>query len=1095
MGEKMEFSNNGKCPHCSRPLTPDETGRIGFCKTHKWIALGEGNTAYASQKNASIIKEKDESIRRREAEKEEQKRLSAEKEYKRNVKMIVMTLAVIVLIGVITFFVLLRPKMIYSDAQEAFINGDYSSAISKYEKIKEYKDSEIRLQLCTLLVNINDNDKVIENFSTLMEYDLPDDVVSEVQNILYSWEEYGLKPNIVLNLIEKIEDERIERERVYIYAHVSMLPDSIAYILSKDEPDILVSLTSNLKVECYQMISDGNKQVYIDKDKTNAYLIEFGKQFEEKNILKAIDCYFEAYATTSDESVINTIVSAIDSLPIGLERIIERHKLYKVAPQSSIKNLVIKDIADTLSPSNITNCTAEDIIEITNIVKTEELGVSTVNIDKVYSEAVLSLAGSKLVGFQFVDWNKDRMEEFVSLTEAGTLSYHDYLNESEVSFNTGFKNGSLSIYDDVILVKSESSDGFGIFTYESGTVIQRVLQNNVLNLNGTERDLTYSKKLPGSIERLEHYHISLQLKPISATRVKLDWNKEAYKLPSTCEETVVRWLETITYDIPEEKALLEKSSNNFNAPKPSDLTSIQTVEYFNEENANHVFVTYNNIEGKDVILSIKCVPNGNSYVVSNIENIESAINIKEIITANKEITGNINNENESTTYTLIIPVDSKINLFWQSGDSDGSNTTYRVSLHTEDLKEQIFSYDLVESKMVQQSYPTFLEKGIYKVVVRAISKKTKEYRLRIDSLCVDSIEKEPNDNYDVATPVSLNETRYGSLSSSTDKDFYSFELAKDSKVNISAYSPEDGNKKDKLSFTVYDAESHKILHSFKITGIADKVNSCNLYLRKGKYLILAEKGDYYSQQEYSLSVLSSSELVQEVEDNDSRKTATKLNLGTKITGSLAVLNDSDWFSFTIQYPMIVKANLGFSPVESSMKTYVVTLLSNEGEIAKWNISGTSGGVALNPIILNKGDYFIRIDSVQYNPKDYSILLQGEKVELIEEEPNNKSASANTLPINKTLTGYSSDITDIDCYKVSLKDGNYLIDLSFDSSKSTSNRYSFSIEKDGTTLYRQSIKDNSGGFSNLFGFEEGDYILKLQPSYEICNVYSLRVSKK
>lgn len=987
--------------------------------------------------------------------------------------------------------------------------GGYSLAIEEFDRIPNYKFSNQRNEFCQVAVQYQSEDKAPaeENLKELLLNATDDVVIGRICEFLSSWDENGIPVESLLRILSYIKTNGIwipiDYDGLFLEAHLRLLPALLDFVRNGQE---LFVLTEDYRILSFEMLEDSVLPTIPSEANVKEKLLLFAERLSDGSIDHAFHCYSNAFSMDPSVELLDEMAKLADSLPLGLGRLGMRREIAeksKILPNegSHYREVLEKETIEVVANYGRLGLSSLDVMKLVKFSRENSIEAEGSDVDSIYRNAALSLIHFGVVDYEFGDWDHDGIDELLVLAADNNLYLYDLAQEwgASYSFDVGpGKEGMVLLCNGLYAcITTEAGDGFNLFSLNNGVLKEVSAKSGIKGLEIEENRISFSEALPGSVERIEELGIELKDSAVSCSVVAVDWGQERYVLPNDGESAVRRWLETLLYNIPQERILLEVDGATLDVPRPLALDSIEVRGYFNEGSLSYVLARYQSVEGPLVVLSFECVSKGDACVVSSIEAIEKSIgNIGLVLSMNKEAKGVLHKKNECLSYTLIIPNDSRINLLWQSGDVDGSSARYSVSLFEDGTDaEPVFHYEMSASRKLQKTYPSFLEKGVYKMDVRALSDNPLGYGMTVEACTVENIEKEPNDNHETATPVSFDNEYCGSLRTSADKDYYRFSIDDNSRVSIQVLSPEDGNKKDKFSISVYDAESRKTIHNFKISGVSDGVRSGNLYLGGGEYLVLVEKGDYFSQDEYRLMVSASSGTVQEIEDNDSRKSATEVKLGVRTYGSLSMPNDIDWYAFDIQSPMIVRSFLSFSPIGSSSKAYIVSLFGNEGEIAQWSVSGNSRNVDLNPMLLGKGKYYIRIEGVQYNPKDYSLLLEGECAELIEEEPNNNPSTATNLPVGMTMTGFSADITDIDCYKVSLEKGTYLIEFECNAKKASPSLCSFSIEREGVSLYRQSIKGSSGGFSNVFGFEAGEYILRIQPSCEIGDVYSLRVSNQ
>lgn len=1093
----MSYSDKRTCPGCGRPLELDDTGNLGYCSHHKqWYALSPGYEGLAAKKNSEIKN----TARARQEEKDLNARVEAQQKYARSIRNIVLCVCAIVIISILIGIILFRPRMIYSSASEAYANGDYAAAIEEYKKINNYRDSELKIKLCEFLLNVSQPEEIVLPFFTsLVQEELTDEMATTVQETLNSWKEYGMEPETVLAMIGCIDDERIETFSIFIAAHVDMLSDSIAYRVKAESADFLISLTSDLNVECYRMLPVSNQKVYLENAEAGKYLIEFGKDSESTSPDKALDCYFEAFLMNADDISLNSIIASINSYPIGVERVHFRYRLFSVLSEDkrlalSIRDALSADITSVLV-DNIGSYSASQLIEVILIAKKEKLTITGVDIDELFRKAALSLVEGNPSDYCFVDWNSNDIEELIVLSSNGSLIYHDFERGTETLFETGLNGGTVKVFGNVLI--ASDVNGISLFTYENGVLMQRVTDDDILNLNISEKEVTFSKKLVGSTERIGQYKINLLKEEIAVECVSLDWNKASYRMPESAEDTVLRWLETIAYDISEERYLLDHGLLISDIKLPADCEEIKIVPFYESEDFCYLFAGYKADDGSVITLSFITEKIADAYRITGVGTADQySVILNYIATLNASVKGEIKNKNNSIVYYVVIPAASRMHVTWNAGEKNRSRNIYSISFSRSESAEQLFSYTLEESTYSQESFPLFLDAGIYEFIVRALVDDPSPFTFTLNAEIVPAIEKEPNGDADTATVLDFEKECFGVLGSSGDRDFYRFTLSEPCRITAEISAQEDGTKKSRFEVAVLKAGNNRILHSFVCDGDQGKVRSSNLYLNKGEYLISVSKGAYFYADSYSVKLSKEEGLLQEIEVNDSKDNATSLPLDKAVTGSLGTVNDSDWYRFIIPSDMVIRPRFRFSPIESAGKAYSVSIFSEQQELYKLDLNGRVSNYTFNPIVLTAGTYYIKLTGIQPNMNDYSLAIGTENVEMGESEPNDSLSSANLLEFGKSVTGSIVGEEDIDVFRCSFKTGeSHTVRFTPPAGYDTSTvLYYLYLEQNGKTLHREPVKGNAGEIVLQLEIEEGDYFIKVRPGNNCFEIYSLRVDK-
>ena len=345
----------------------------------------------------------------------------------------------------------------------------------------------------------------------------------------------------------------------------------------------------------------------------------------------------------------------------------------------------------------------------------------------------------------------------------------------------------------------------------------------------------------------------------------------------------------------------------------------------------------------------------------------------------------------------------------------GDNVTMYHGALTGDT---VFTFDLQPSLNKQQSKDMFVSAGVYYVTVEAKVADAAEYHLTITFDSETNVELESNDTAAKATPVSLNTEYSGTLSGSKDVDFFSFTLEETSAVNVTLGTPGNGSKSTTHVYAVFNAADGGKLSTVSMPGNVQLMETGNLYLSSGTYLVQVAKGSTYTNDEYILTVNVSQNGTMESEVNNTLETADIVPVNEDIHASIGQEGDIDCFTFTLDGDAVVQPRFTFKPTDSSSKTYVLTMMdSSRRELLKVNIGGKESTKVIASVALTAGTYTVRIENPRFIRQDYTLHLVSMAVDAAEKEPNDSLGLATNLLTGSARTGVLTSDADVDYYKL------------------------------------------------------------------------------
>ncbi len=204
----------------------------------------------------------------------------------------------------------------------------------------------------------------------------------------------------------------------------------------------------------------------------------------------------------------------------------------------------------------------------------------------------------------------------------------------------------------------------------------------------------------------------------------------------------------------------------------------------------------------------------------------------------------------------------------------------------------------------------------------------------------------------------------------------------------------------------------------------------------GTYCIMVTPGLYFLDSEYTLKTTFSESDNYEKEPNDTKETASPMNVGYGKYGLSSARNegtDIDWYAFDIDRDSCV--NISFTHPDGTFPTvgWTVTLINEAGKkISQFTSRLTDLILKTGVLGLKAGRYYISVEAQTDSADEYTLLVGAEKAINFEFEFNDTPEEAIDLPQGVSISGSLADrllSLDKDYYKFTVEGEGY-IDLTF-----------------------------------------------------------------
>ncbi len=1038
-----------RCPQCGNILHVDGSGRIGHCPHHRrWYPVVPGAEGDAGRQNEADEKERLRKIAL-ENDAREAAEIAAEKRRKAAIlQKLLLGLVLIATVVIVIILFVIRPKSEYDNAESALLRREYKQAQQIYTELGDYKDSANKADLCRAMIALGNGDSDIAlQILEQMIGDNQEESAVALQTafipLITNWESSGFTPDTVLYLLghrASIDpDNQLDYDRLNFEAHRALLDDETrgcyAWNIDGDKDFELIVLNNDFTISAYDMNTQGNTPIAIDSaNRANSY-IYFGNEYIDTVIDDAVVCYQRAYVEQPDGATLLKLIHA-----------------YRTR---SVQRETAGDIKGAL----------DDALQFASLDDSQEGFI-------FHYEMLLRYCTS--------------MEDKFAAFEV----WQEYISSN---------NEKVRLYASQRSIQDSSQLLFESLKADSGNT-------------SCERDsnvITYCKLLPGSIKRYEQCKVTVTESSFTPVRMGIDWQSDNYPYPNNAQLTLLRYLEARTYAIDQEASLLISetayTAMDFDLAAmqqlavPDSVDSIVIGGYAAEKDVM-LFEAEFLANGKQVRRYFAVTNDGEYWKVAGVsQNYSPEAPAQKCdyaitpIVLNSSVKNRLSNRSDIDSYRIMLPQASEVSLLWQAGTENKSRAFTATLYSADDMTKAVISYDLALSAGKQMTNPLYLQPGVYYISIAARNYVDVPYTLTVQATPNAYAESECNDTIPEADVISLNQQYSGSLMSKEDMDCYIVELPSPGKLAVTLQAGDKGKSSVRYHVDIGTASTGKLLTAFDMTGDTKLAKSCNLYLAAGRYVIQISNGSYVSSAAYRLQADFSPMESCEQELNDTADTATSVQVNTKVVGSFGVSKERDYFKFTLSHDSIIQPKLAFAPLETSAKTYVLTLYDSTNLLHTINIGGKENQKVAIPFILPAGTYTLELKNPHFNMQDYTLTVVAENVVAAEAEPNDALANASLLTVAVPMNGILSHEEDTDIFKLVLtEETNATLRFSFPASTVEGAVYSIQLEKNGKRQWSTTVKGSTGGFEQALQFPPGEYYIRVKPVTWISSVYTIEL---
>lgn len=285
-------------------------------------------------------------------------------------------------------------------------------------------------------------------------------------------------------------------------------------------------------------------------------------------------------------------------------------------------------------------------------------------------------------------------------------------------------------------------------------------------------------------------------------------------------------------------------------------------------------------------------------------------------------------------------------------------------------------------------------------------------------------EKEVNDEFVFAESINVNESKYGSLSSAADDDWYQFEIPAAGYVTVS-FAHEYMENTALWNLYLYNDKKEEIAYSR--SGSKDiSLTSGRVGLKPGKYYLLVGHDYYISSEDYNFKINYNTSNVWETEFNEVYSIANTLKVneykyGTKRDNK----NDNDWFKFTIPKDGYISLYMKHDYINSGedfAKVYFYH--SDMQELVSYSIGCRDTSFTGGKLGVPAGNYYVKVNPCS-DKNYYKFKVNYFSSSEWETEFNDAYSVADSLKLNISKNGNIRSGRDLDWYKFKLSSKRFI----------------------------------------------------------------------
>lgn len=336
-------------------------------------------------------------------------------------------------------------------------------------------------------------------------------------------------------------------------------------------------------------------------------------------------------------------------------------------------------------------------------------------------------------------------------------------------------------------------------------------------------------------------------------------------------------------------------------------------------------------------------------------------------------------------------------------------------------------------------------------------------------------EVESNDSAATANSVKNGKTYYGSISSSSDKDYYKIKMSKAGYLQLKFGHKNNQSTSSCYNVVLYNKDNSEI-YKFTSTGTETSFTTCKLGLGAGEYYVCVSQASTLYTGDYTICMTQKAASGWETENNGDWASADNIKVGKAVNGVITgYTSDEDCYRFTLTKAQYINFSLAHEKINDAGRSWYVTLYNANGKRVSrkdddhiYSYAGSTYTES-KAVKLSKGTYYLKVQAFAKNAVEKEYTLCVNKIENRKTSVTSvKSTAYNKLKVSWKVVPAA---TSYQIYRSTAKDGDYQ-NIKTINSVGTSSWTDGSV-KTGKTYYykiKTVVKTQNGeqtsGFSNV-----------------------------
>lgn len=366
-----------------------------------------------------------------------------------------------------------------------------------------------------------------------------------------------------------------------------------------------------------------------------------------------------------------------------------------------------------------------------------------------------------------------------------------------------------------------------------------------------------------------------------------------------------------------------------------------------------------------------------------------------VIRVNTSVSGKAA-ERASNLYQFSVGQNGKLNIQLKHENLFDTKTYWTVELLADDMETVLQTYDSTgtDTKKIGGSYG--VTAGTYYVKVYAKKECSHEYADKPYQLYVkfkpsssweieyNAVKKQGNNNQATAMSLKAGKYAYGTISSSSDVDFFKIKIRKSGTLSLDFRHPNIYEKDTYWNVQLVNAKTNKI-YELNSAGTKTKNTTAAIGVSAGTYYVRIAGGgsSRFSDRDYKIRVIYKPTSSWEKEYtnktnkfNNSMQTANTLTRGKWMNGIISSEDDVDYMKVTIPYRKTVQIKFKHTYQPRRAKWWKVSVYnSRTTEIYSFYSRGVDESLTKR-LLLNRGTYFIKVSKgTSWTKRAYQLYVK------------------------------------------------------------------------------------------------------------------------